>query len=29
MKTIKIIDLAEKQLNNEVLPKHIRYNNEE
>ena len=29
MKTIKIIDLAEKQLNNEILPKHIRYNNED
>ena len=26
---MKIIDLAEKQLNNEILPKHIRYNNED
>ena len=29
MKTIKIIDLAEKQKNNEILPKHIRYENED
>ena len=26
---MKIIDLAEKQLNNEILPKHIRYHNED
>ena len=26
---MKVIDLAEKQLNNEILPKHIRYNNED
>ena len=29
MSKMKIIDLAEKQLNNEMLPKHIRYNNED
>ena len=29
MSKMKIIDLAEKQLNNEILPKHIRYNNED
>lgn len=29
MKTIKIIDLAVKQKNNEILPKHIRYENED
>lgn len=29
METIKIIDLAEKQKNNEILPKHIRYENED
>lgn len=26
---MKIIDLVEKQYNNEVLPKHIRYENED
>lgn len=26
---MKIIDLAEKQRNNEILPKHIRYKNED
>ena len=26
---MKIIDLAEKQRNNEILPKHIRYENED
>lgn len=26
---MKIIDLAEKQYNNEMLPKHIRYENED
>ena len=28
-KTIKIIDLAEKQLKDEILPKHIRYSDED
>lgn len=26
---MKVIDLAEKQFNNEILPKHIRYENED
>ena len=26
---MKIIDLAKKQLNSEILPKHIRYNDED
>lgn len=29
MKTIKIIDLAEKQLKDEIMPKHIRYSDED